>query len=300
MSEALPELALARGDLDRAAHLSTDAAFLAQAWADPRSRVLHVHHGRALLTPDDPPRLDLRPPDPSRAVDGVALLGLDGAGVAYLAVDDPEAERTGGSLRDVGALLGDRDAGLLVHAVALQNWHATHQHCPRCGARTDVLTGGHVRRCPVDGSEHYPRTDPAVIMLVVDGDDERCLLGRHARWGERRFSTLAGFVEPGESLEQAVAREVLEETGVRVTGARYLGSQPWPFPASLMLGFVARALPDQRVHVDGEEIIEAEWFARATLEAAVRSGDLLLPPPVSIARRLIEHWYGRPLPPAAA
>jgi NAD+ diphosphatase len=192
-------------------------------------------------------------------------------------------------------LLGDRDAGLFTHAVALANWHAAHTHCPRCGAVTEPVQAGHARRCPVDGSEHFPRVDPAVIMLVHD-DAGRCLLARNRNWPPGRVSILAGFVEPGESLEQAVIREVGEETGLRVGDIGYVGSQPWPMPASLMLGFVARAPGEQEIVVDQEEIAEARWFTRDQLQAAVSAREVLLPPPVSIAHRIIESWYGAPLP----
>ena len=198
-------------------------------------------------------------------------------------------------LRQSGALLGDRDSGLLTHAVALDNWHATHTHCPRCGALTEVVPGGHARICPVDGSEHFPRTDPAVITLVTDATD-RALLARNASWPEHRVSILAGFVEPGESAEQAVAREVAEETGIVVGDIRYLASQPWPMPRSLMLGFWARAAGSQPIHVDEEEIAEAHWFSRDGLRAAMAAGESRLPPPVSIAHRIIEAWYGAELP----
>ena len=158
-----------------------------------------------------------------------------------------------------------------------------------------MQAAGHVRRCPACGAEHFPRTDPAVIMLVTD-DAGRALLGHNPQWPPNRFSTLAGFVEPGESAEQAVVREIEEESGVDVVDVRYLGSQPWPFPSSLMLGFTARALDPDAVHVDGEEIHEARWFSPDDLRAAVASGEVLFPPSVSIARRLIEHWYGGPIP----
>ncbi|MGW0228858.1 NAD(+) diphosphatase [Actinopolymorpha singaporensis] len=196
-------------------------------------------------------------------------------------------------LREVGGTLPDRDAGVVVHAVALVNWHAAHQHCARCGERTRPTDGGHVRRCPACETQHFPRTDPAIIVLVTDADD-RCLLGRQGSWPVGRFSTLAGFVEPGEPLEHAVAREVHEETGIHVVDAEYAGSQPWPFPSSLMLGFFARAISTD-IRVDEEEIVEAHWLSRAELKAAVESGELLLPSEVSIARRLIETWYGSPL-----
>ena len=199
------------------------------------------------------------------------------------------------ALRDVGTVLSDRDAGLLTHAVALANWHDTHTHCPLCGSVTVPDPAGHSARCPVDGSEHFPRTDPAVIMLVTDPQD-RCLLARNARWPGRRVSILAGFVEPGESAEQAVIREVAEETGIVVTNVRYVASQPWPMPRSLMLGFRADAPAGQVIAVDEDEVTEANWYSRADLLAAVQDQNLGLPGPVSIARHIIEAWYGGPLP----
>ena len=213
--------------------------------------------------------------------------------VAWLARAKPGLRPA--DLREAAALLNDRDAGLFTHAVALANWHATHTHCPRCGTPTVTVAAGHAQRCPVDGSEHFPRIDPAVIMLVTDPDD-RCLLARNRRWPERRVSILAGFVEPGESAEQAVAREVGEETGITVARVRYVGSQPWPMPQSLMLGFRASASGDLELRVDDDEIAEAHWFSREELRSALASREILLPPPVSIAHRLIESWYGEELP----
>ena len=174
------------------------------------------------------------------------------------------------SLREVGALLGDRDAGLFTHAVALANWHDTHTHCPLDGTPTVPAAAGHSAICPEDGSEHFPRTDPAVIMLVTDPDD-RCLLARNVAWPGRRVSILAGFVDPGESAEQAVVREVAEETGIKVTNVRYLGSQPWPMPRSLMLGFCADAPAGQEITVDHDELAEANWFSRDELLAAIKA-----------------------------
>jgi NAD+ diphosphatase len=213
--------------------------------------------------------------------------------VAWLARAKPGLRPA--DLREAAALLNDRDAGLFTHAVALANWHATHTHCPRCGTPTVTVAAGHAQRCPADGSEHFPRIDPAVIMLVTDPDD-RCLLARNRRWPERRVSILAGFVEPGESAEQAVAREVGEETGITVARVRYVGSQPWPMPQSLMLGFRASAAGDLELRVDDDEIAEAHWFSRDELRSALASREILLPPPVSIAHRLIESWYGEELP----
>jgi NAD+ diphosphatase len=197
-------------------------------------------------------------------------------------------------LRTVGADLDARAAGLATAAVALDAWHARHPRCPRCGGPTRVVQAGWVRTCEVDGSEHYPRTDPAVIMAVVD-DADRILLGHAATWAPGRWSTLAGFVEAGESLEHAVRREVLEETGVVVGEVEYHGSQPWPFPASLMLGFLARATTTD-VHVDGVELTQARWFTRDELATETTSGEAVPPGRSSIARALVEDWFGGPLP----
>jgi NAD+ diphosphatase len=194
-----------------------------------------------------------------------------------------------------GALLSDRDAGLLTHAVALANWHETHTHCPQCGAATVPAPAGHLTVCPVDGTEHFPRLDPAVIMLVIDADD-RLLLARNALWPKGRMSVVAGFVEPGESAEHAVAREVFEETAITVGHVSYLGSQPWPMPRSLMLGYQATATSGQSIAVDEDEIGEARFFSRADLRAAIDAGELGIAPSSSIARRLIEYWYGAELP----
>jgi NAD+ diphosphatase len=287
-------LALARGSLDRVGERRRDDDWLAETWTDPRTRVLVVEQGKVLVRPET--ELVLLSPD--EAPEGERyLLGVDPEGVTYFAVSAPlpviEGTEPAG-LHTLGARLDDRDAGLLTQAIALQNWHETHTHCPRCGAPTTTTAAGHVRICTVDGSEHFPRTDPAVIMLVHD--DERMLLASSRNWPNRRMSILAGFVEAGESLEQAVAREVYEEVGVKVHDCRYLGSQPWPLPRSLMLGFFARADEGQDLRVDGEEILRARWFTRAELREATESGDVLLPGRVSIARQLIERWYGDELP----
>ena len=294
----LADLALARAAVDRAAHRRTDEQWLAQAWGRSDTLVLRMNDGRAAVA-DDPPELALR--HPADVEDGDRyFLGVDDDGTAYFAVEVPAEVRDASfrGLREVGAALSARDAGLLVHAVALANWHATHRHCPRCGGPTEPACAGHVRRCSADASEHYPRTDPAVIMTVVDADD-RLLLGSQSQWAERRYSTLAGFVEPGESLESAVRREVAEEVGLVVGDVDYVGSQPWPFPSSLMVGFVARALTREVELVDGE-IAHARWFTRAELAQAVGTGEVRLSPRVSIARQLIESWYGEVLPDPSA
>ena len=201
----------------------------------------------------------------------------------------PEGAQWAG-FRDVAATLNATDTAIFIEASAIANWHASHTHCPRCGAPTTVETGGWVRRCPVDNSEHYPRTDPAIIVTVV-GPDDRLLLGGGGPLDAKNYSTLAGFVEPGESLEQAVVREIHEEVGVRVKACQYLGSQSWPFPASLMLGFTA-VTDDTDAQPDGVEVTRARWFSRDELQAAVLSGEIVISTRLSIARSLIEHWYG--------
>jgi NAD+ diphosphatase len=285
--------ALARATVDLATARRRDDGWLAGAWRDPRARVLVLADGKAALA-DDGGTLRLVPTADAPPGESY-FLGLDGEAPVFAVattVGLPGVRHAG--LRELGALLPDRDAGLLTSAVALANWHRTHTHCARCGVSTTPAHGGHVRRCPIDGSEHFPRIDPAVIMLVHDGGD-RCLLGRQPGWPALRYSAFAGFVEPGESLEQAVAREVAEEVGLPVTDVSYVGSQPWPFPSSLMLGFTARAL-DDAVRLDDEEIEDARWFSRSALAEAVRRGALVLPGPVSIAWWLLRRWYGAQLP----
>jgi NAD+ diphosphatase len=300
----LRDLALSRAEVDRATARRSDTEWLAAVWADPGTRVVVVEDGRAPVR-SGPGTEELVFVSPTEAPEGVRfLLGVASDETVYFGVAGPLPRAEAGadlpadarpvSLREAGPLLSDRDVGLMTHAVALANWHAVHTHCPRCGAVTVPEQAGHSRRCPVDGSEHFPRLDPAVIMLVTDPDD-RCLLARNAQWPERRVSILAGFVEPGESAEQAVAREVLEETGISVSGARYVGSQPWPMPHSLMLGFRARATGSLQIFVDSDEIAEARWFSRDELRASAASGEIRLPPPVSIAHRIIESWYGSDL-----
>jgi len=256
-------VAAARGSEPLAAYLGRDA--------DGRDHVVLALAGRQPVVPTPTPQ----PPDE----------GLP-------AVPPPAGTRWAG-LRELGAVLDDTGAGLMTAAVGLGHWHAAHPRCSRCGEPTTVIQAGWARSCPACGTEHYPRTDPAVIMAVVDADN-RILLGRQAKWPAKRFSTLAGFVEPGEPLEAAVRREVFEEAGVVVGDVAYQGSQPWPFPSSLMLGFIARATQTE-VTVDGAELAEARWWTREQFEADIASGELLLPPPVSISRRLVEAWYGAPV-----
>jgi NAD+ diphosphatase len=297
VTESLEWLALSRGTLDRVALHRGDDAWLDGAWNDPRTRVLVIRDGRVLVAYESGPALVLVPPD--QAPDGERwLLGADDDGTVYFGVsgDLPAIEGTEpAGLRRVGALLADRDSGLLTHAVALEHWHNTNRYCPRCGAETRVSSAGHVRVCPRDGSQHFPRVDPAVIMLVTDEAD-RVLLARGPQWPADRRSILAGFVEPGESLEQAVAREVKEEVGLAVRDVHYLGSQPWPLPQSLMLGFTARADGDVPLNPDPEEILDAAWYTRDELRAAIDTGEIVAPGPLSIAAQLIMRWYGGELP----
>ncbi|MFM7062391.1 MAG: NAD(+) diphosphatase [Actinomycetes bacterium] len=297
--QLLTTLMLARAVVDRAAHRRSDEAWLADRRSSSRSRVLRVNGGGAAIVEDGGrPRLDLRPA--SDVSGDLTFLGVDDDDVVYFAEHATERDDEGwADLRQVGSLLDARDAGLMVTAVALDNWLATHRRCPRCGAATVHHAAGWSRRCPDDGSEHFPRTDPAVIVLVRDRQD-RALLGRQGRWAEGWFSTLAGFVEAGESAEAAVRREVEEESGIVIAGGAddlwYLGSQPWPFPCSLMLGYHGWTDDPDTVRVDDDEIVEVRWFTREELATACATGEVRLPPDISIARRLIERWYGAELP----
>ncbi|MEA2124493.1 MAG: diphosphatase [Solirubrobacteraceae bacterium] len=266
-------ITFAGGTLDRAAHRRTDAGWLDAAHADPRALAV-VGGRRGVLLDGEAP----------------ALVGLDGREGVFLGVRDGaplwaveaiEGEELADLRLSVGRL-SDDDAGLLAYAQSLLHWHRTHRFCGRCGAPLTAIEAGFARRCENDHVVH-PRTDPVVIMLVVDGD--RALLGRQSAWPEGRYSALAGFVEPGESLEAAVAREVREEAGIEVGEVRYRASQPWPFPASLMIGFEADYAAGS-VQADEDELEDARWFTRAEMD----DGDLILPPRMAIARRLIEAW----------
>jgi len=301
----LTTLMLSRSTVDRAAERRGDDLWLSRRRHEPNAWVLDVCEGTARMR-DGEVALALTAAD--QVTGPLTFLGADDDAayfarhlaerdVAAAGDERPEAG-TWVDLRRAGGELPARDAGLMVAAVALDNWHRAHGRCARCGAPTEVASGGWSRRCPVDGSEHFPRTDPAVIVLVRDRED-RALLGRQARWSTGWFSTLAGFVEAGESAEAALRREVREESGVVIGSGQddvcYLGSQPWPFPWSLMLGYHAWT-DDPTVDVDGEEIAEARWFTRDELASACAAGQVGLPPAVSIARRLIERWYGSELP----
>ena len=291
MTSTLP---LSVAKFDRAAQHRSDDDWLPAAWT--RAQVVLVSPGSA--TPVVDGHLVARasadtPAGPRR------FLGLVGD-VPYFAVTaEPDGEQWQ-TLREFGRYADDLEAGLFVCAVGLEQWHQRHTHCPRCGAETRETQAGWTRTCVADGSEHFPRTDPAVIMLIHDGGD-RALLGRGPQWGEGRFSTLAGFVEPGESLEAAVAREVFEEVGVAVRDINYVASQPWPFPASLMVGFVARLDGDPAITLDPVEMADAAWFTRDEIRQAAEWTDsgatpdeqLRLrgvSPHLSISRYLIDAW----------
>lgn len=295
-AEAALELSLARSAVDRTALLRRDPEVIARALGSSATRVLDLYGDRAPYRLDEQSgaaTLVYRAPRPEDADAFVLLLGRgeDGADrVAVVHRPEPDQGHRRANLRRLGVVLGDHDVGLLVSAVAMANWHAGQGFCPRCGSPTESAEGGWVRICVSCGKHQFPRTDPAVIMSVTDADD-RLLLARGPQWPPGRMSVLAGFVEPGESLEAAVAREVREEVGLEVDEITYRGNQPWPFPASLMLGFSSRARTDG-IHRDDAEIAEAQWFSRSELAEQVQAGTLALPGRLSIARSLIEHWYG--------
>jgi NAD+ diphosphatase len=294
-------LALSRSVLDRAADRRRDAEWLEKAWAAPDTQVALVAKDKLAVNED---RSSLQLVPPTTAPDGLRIfLGIDreaGAGqsadgrAVFAVLVDEEPDEQYASLREFGGVLNDRETGIAVNVVGLSNWHAVHTHCANCGEHTVVVEAGHVRECPECGLHHFPRSDPAIIVLVTD-DEDRALLGRSPNWPPGRFSTLAGFVEPGESLEAAVRREVLEESGVVIgDDVYYAGSQPWPMPSSLMLGFYARATGFD-IEVDEDEIVDARWFSRDDLRAAIEAGDVAVPGSISISRRLIEGWYGEEL-----
>jgi NAD+ diphosphatase len=268
--------------LDRAAARRTDEAWIEERLADPATRAVAVTgDGGVLVDGERAARFPLGDlPDGERVFlgleDGVALFAADVDGAR-------DGTRVVG-VREAGALLPQAEGGVVAYAAAMLNWHRRHPRCSVCGARTVMVEAGHVRRCPQCGAIHHPRTDPVVIMLVTDGD--RALLGRQPTWPPGRYSALAGFVEPGESLEEAVAREVLEEAGVEVREVRYASSQPWPFPTSLMLGFTA-SYAGGEPRVRDEELDDVRWFGRDQL------GEIDIPPPLAIARRLIDGWLER-------
>jgi NAD+ diphosphatase len=287
------DIALSARTHERVGERRVDEAWLSSTWPDPGARIVPVA-GTTFPVDDGGSSVRWHTADQLPASGVRVFLGLsDGAARFALLVDEPTDDERWTSLRGVVQTLEEPDAGLMVHAIALAEWHASHQHCPWCGGRLHSTQAGHVLACDECGRQQFPRSDPAVIMLVTDGD--RALLGRQPSWPEGRYSTLAGFVDPGESLEEAVVREVAEETGVRVADVTYFGNQPWPFPQSLMVGFFARATSTE-ISVDGDELSDARWFTREEMKAEAQEGSLVLPGGISISRSLVEAWYGGPLP----
>jgi NAD+ diphosphatase len=276
-------LAFSGSALERAASERRDPAWLERQRGLPGAKAL-VLSDRGLWMEDG--RLLLVPP-----VTDSVFLGLMGDQPLFATEAEPDRGHPAG-LREAATELPADEAALAAYAASLLSWHRRHRFCANCGAPTESTDGGHERRCPACDAHHFPRTDPVVIVRVVDPRD-RLLLGRQASWPERRFSVLAGFVEPGETLEEAVRREVLEESGVVVGDTAYVASQPWPFPSSLMIGFNALATGGEPRPGDGE-LQAVRWFERSEVEAAAAGrGDIFLSPPYSISRRLIDAWLAR-------
>ncbi|MFZ2016933.1 MAG: NAD(+) diphosphatase [Nocardioides sp.] len=295
-----PHLELAAHPHARNGERRADQEWLDAAWSDPTTRVLVVAGTRvrpvdgavAWVAPDEAP------------ADGTRVLLGEHDGVVWFAlvVEPSHAGEEWAGLRSLLPHLaadGIDRAPLVFHALGLAEWLFATRHCPRCGGRLEPRLAGHELECGECHRRQFPRTDPAVIMAITAGEagaeDERLLLGRQDSWPAGRYSTLAGFLEPGETLEDAVRREVAEETGVVVGDVTYFGNQPWPLPASLMLGFRGRATVTD-IEVDGTEIQDARWFTRAQMRAGAEAGSLVLPGGVSISRSLVEDWYGGPLP----
>ena len=279
--------------VDRNGERRKDPDWLAEALSSTETRFVPVWGDRCLVG-GDPAGAILLDADAARPYvtdDNAIFLGLfrDRPAFSVAIPQDQDAPFTElgefKDLRYLGTVLPPDEANLVAHARALVLWHDATLYCGKCGSASQPSAGGNTRRCcnPACEQEIFPRTDPAIIVLVSDGD--RCLLGRQPSWPEGRYSTIAGFVEPGESLEDAVRREVYEETNARVGAVRYHSSQPWPFPSSLMLGFVAEATSSDIKLNDGE-LEDARWFSREEL----RSGDVGLPFRISIARRLVDYW----------
>jgi NAD+ diphosphatase len=290
--------------LDRASERRDDGAWIAKLLADPETRLLVLRDLKPFTRGTAVPVLDWQPAAAWRGpIDGGApliFLGF-GDGRAHFAIDaagaDVAADLDTGPIdvRALAPLLAPGEAAILAEARSLLDWHARHRFCAQCGSPTGVASAGWKRRCPACRASHFPRTDPVVIMLATRGD--RALLGRNRRRPGARFSCLAGFVEPGETPEEAVRREVREETGVRCGRARYLAAQPWPFPSSLMMGFLAEALTEE-ITVDAEELAEARWFSRDEVRemvarAAAGADDpaqVSLPAPIAIAHHICRRW----------
>ena len=284
----VPAVGFTGSTLDRADALRKDPGAIIAARADPAARWLVFDDLRPVLK-DGAVVWAYRSDVPHDAPS--VFLGLDDGRPRFAAAAsaaDLDGEPV--DARAAGTLLPASDAASVAHGRSLLDWHARHRFCANCGAPTEVQKAGHARHCPACGAEHFPRTDPVVIMLALHGD--RALVGRQPRFPRRFFSALAGFVEPGESLEEAVARELYEEAGIRTTRVRYIASQPWPFPSSLMIGAFAESLGDT-LTLDGDELEDARWVSRAEVRAACAgTGDWLAPPPLAIARTLLDAWVG--------
>ena len=312
---SLPHLPMAQTAVDRDYLQRDNPELFDELWENPATRVLPIYNGRVLLGDHDHPTmqrlrlLDVEsvPSAQLRVYLGKTVISTDAepAGtpvvLAVLSTNSALAlepnEANWHEVRKSGKGLEDRDANLYAMAHALANFHSSHRHCPNCGQPTVIEQGGWSRRCFADGKQVFPRTDPAIIVAVTDAQD-RILLGSQGVWEENRWSVLAGFVEAGESLTSAVIREVGEEAGVIVDSVEYLGSQSWPFPYSLMVGFHARldeTIADQQIVPDGIEIEKVRWFTKAEIADGYSTGALILPGRITIARGLIEHWYGGPL-----
>lgn len=297
-----PHLLMSAGAHDRLGVHRKDQEWLDARWAEPSSRVLVVSGTRVRPVDGSLPFVPA-----ADAPDGTRILLGERDGATYWAViTGPEVAKSQEGewypLRGLlPALSGDQvvDAPLVFHALGLAEWHWATRFCPRCGGTLVPASAGHELHCTSCGKPQFPRTDPAVIMLITDGEpgspEERCLLGRSPVWPEGRFSTLAGFCEPGETLEDAVRREVAEESGVVVGDVAYFGNQPWPLPQSLMLGFTGRAV-STGIRLADDELEDARWWTRDEMRDQATDGSLVLPGGVSISRSLIEHWYGGPLP----
>ena len=289
--------------IDRAGELRTNQSTLDGLWQ--RAKILHIADGRIAahgekLTLASAAQISTIAASGKFIEGSRYFLGLDLTDQSPYFVWDSrwvgdvtdEVKSEGfTTLREIGAQLSPTESELALHATALSNWHLAHPRCPRCGGPTRVDLGGAARYCDADQSQHHPRTDSAVIVLIKDRAD-RILLGHQPVWPEGRFSTFAGFLEPGETFEQCVSREVFEESHIKVSEIKYLGSQPWPFPASIMIAFEAVTDNPEAAQCDGEEITEVKWFSRAELKAAAADGSLLLPPTISVARKMIEGWLG--------
>lgn len=295
----------AANPLDRAETQRRDEQWISDQAKDPQSRFLPFNDLNVLIAGEAMPRLAWLSVGelPKGGGGELVLLGLM-EGATHFAVDvtgrDGMASAVDGEpgmrfedCRAAGEMLSAQEAGIVAQARAQLDWHKRHGFCSVCGAATEKRRGGQMRRCPDCGAQHFPRTDPVIIMVVADAANDRCLLGQsRGRLSRMRmYSALAGFMDQGEAIEEAVAREVMEEAGIQVKSVRYHSSQPWPFPSSLMIGCIAEAASTD-IHMDAEEMTDVRWFTRAEVVAALegKSETLALPGPIAIAHHLIKAW----------